>query len=229
MKIKKETLDFGLEIKQDDVNDDGTFKGVVSPFGGKADGGGDIVAPGAFTKTIANGGRNGNGIPFLFNHDTDFVLGTWDDFVEKKSGLVASGRFELETQLGKEKHILAKTGAIKGLSIGFNALEFEINEGGRNKPRTRLLKEVELWEVSLVVFPMQTRATVTDVKTILENAKTPRELEYALRDAGLSKSAAQYVVKLSKSNLRDSKEKRTRVWDDVLKEIRDVNILLKQK
>ena len=201
--MEKELLDFNLEVKQDDVEDNGKFRGMVSPFGGKGDAGGDIVSPGAFTNTLKRGGRNGNGIPFLFNHDRDSILGTWDDFAEEKRGLIGTGQFELETQLGKEKHILTRKGAIKGLSIGFNTITFEIIDKGRGKPRTRILKEIELWEVSLVTFPMQTRATVTDVKSIMD-AKTVRELENALRESGLSKVAAQYVVKLCTPSLRES-------------------------
>lgn len=190
------TLDFDLDIKE--VGDDGVIKGLASPFGGAPDSGGDIVQQGAFTKTISQGGRNKNGIAFLWAHNSNEPLGIWESLVEKTTGLFVEGRFAMETQIGREKHALAKMGAVKGMSIGYNAIREEFDR----KKRIRHLLEVSLWEISLVTFPMSIRTRVS-VKDIVE-ARTPRELENALRESGLSKENAQYVVKLCRPGLRES-------------------------
>lgn len=194
---KRPTLDFDFELKQ--VDDDGIIKGLASTFGGAPDSGGDIVQQGAFTKTLSQGGRNRNGIAFLWAHRSDEPLGIWTNLEERSKGLIVAGQFNMDVQMGKEKHSLAKQGAVKGLSIGFNVIREEIDR----KTRTRTLLEVSLWEISLVTFPMNTRARVTSVKDIVD-AQTPRELENALRESGLSKEHALYIVKLCRPNLRES-------------------------
>ena len=118
---------------------------------------------------------------------------------ERVKGLVVAGQMAIETQLGHDKHILAKMGAVKGLSIGFTIIREEIDR----KTRIRRLLELSLWEISLVTFPMNTRARITSVKDIVD-AQTPGELEHVLRESGLSKESALYVVKLCRPSLRES-------------------------
>ncbi len=194
---KRPELDFDLEIK--DLDSSGRIKGIASTFGGAPDSGGDVVEQGAFLKTISQGGRNRNGIGFLWAHHSDEPLGVWNELKEASKGLLVDGQFAMETQIGKEKHALAQMGAVKGLSIGFTVVKEEIDRG----TRVRTLKELSLWEISLVTFPMNTRARITSVKDI-EDAKSPKELEHVLREAGLSKSSALYVVKLCRPSLSES-------------------------
>lgn len=195
----KEYLQVPMEIKQGDVGDDGMFTGMASTFG-NMDSYRDIVAQGAFSKTLSKGGRNGTGIAMLWAHNSDQPLGVWRELEETKKGLKVTGQIAVETQLGHDKHVLMKMGAIKGLSIGFNSM---VEEYDRTK-KIRVLKEVELWEISPVTFPANVKAQVTDVKAIQE-AKTERELEHALRDAGLKHHDARYVIELiKKGTLRDA-------------------------
>ncbi len=196
---RRETLDFSFEVKQEDVKDDGTFIGMASTFGGKPDDGGDVVIPGAFKKTIKKGGRNGTGIPLLWQHEGHNPIGIIPRLEEVKRGLEIDGDIEIEATQGRDAHLLLKKGAVKGISIGFDTVQYEIDR----KKQIRYLKEVELWEISIVTFPMNTRARVLSVKAV-EEAETPRELENALRDAGLSKTASQYIVKLCTPSLRES-------------------------
>lgn len=197
MGMQRPSLDFDFEISA--VSDNGRIKGIASTFGGAPDSGGDIVEQGAFLKTISQGGRNRNGIGFLWAHHSDEPLGIWNHLEEASKGLLVDGQFAMDTQMGKEKHSLAQMGAVKGLSIGFTVIKEEFDR----KKHIRILKEVSLWEVSLVTFPMNTRARVTSVKDI-ENAQTPKELEHVLREAGLSKGSALYVVKLCRPSLSES-------------------------
>jgi HK97 family phage prohead protease len=140
----------------------------------------------------------------LWQHRPDKIPGVWASMMEDKKGLDCTGRLALNTILGKDVYEIMKLAAELGtfklsMSIGYDPIEYEIDE----KKRVRTLKEVELWETSIVTFPARTGATITTVKSI-EDAKTERELENVLRDSGLSRSAAQYLVKLCKPSLRES-------------------------
>lgn len=192
-----ETLDFPLEIKQDSVTEDGRFKGYASVFGGEPDSYGDIVAPGAFHATLQKGGRNGNGIAMLWHHTPEFPIGGWDMLAEDEHGLAVDGWVDKTVQpMGIPVYSMVRKGAIRGLSIGFRTVKSDRDE----TTGIRTLKEIELWEISLVTFPAAKKAQVTTVKDI-EGARTPRELERALREANLSNSAAKYIVSLCRGNL----------------------------
>lgn len=223
-------LDIPFEIKKDDITDEGNFKGYGAAFGGKPDSHRDIIHEGAFKNTLNAGGRNGNGIAMLWMHDVDQPTGVWNELVENSKGLKVDGQLALEVQRGKEAHILLKMGALKGMSIGWGFPrddKGDIKEGAYfidEKKRIRHIKEIDLWEVSLVTFPANTRATITHVKSI-EDAKTERELEAILRESGLSKSAAQYLVGFCWSTLRDAKQAGDvkNGMDEILSEIKQIN------
>ena len=216
MAIKYITVPF----EKNDIQDSGIFTGYGSTFGGKPDSYGDIIAPGAFSESIAKNGRGGMGIAMLYQHDHTQPIGIWKSIAQDKKGLVMEGQLVMEVQQARETHALMKAGALKGLSIGFDMPRdesgkiaedaIEINE----KKRTQLLKRINLWEVSPVTFAANTRARVTGVKN-LQEAITARDMEKALRDSGLSKSEALYMVKLCKSGLRDSGD------DDQVRDILD--------
>ncbi len=200
--MNKEFLDFPFEIKSEDVEESGIFRGYASTFGvrgSKPDAKRDVVLAGAFGKSIQQGGHTGNGIALLWQHETHNPIGVWNSLVEDKRGLKVEGQLALGVQQGKEAHELLKIGAINGLSYGFDVLDYEKDE----KSDVRYLKEVDLWEISPVTFPANVRARVTQVKA-MEDAKTERELERALRDATLSKKEALYIVSLCRNSLRDA-------------------------
>ena len=194
---------------KEDLQENGIIKGYGSTFGGKPDSYGDIIAYGAFAESIVKKGRGGMGISMLYQHDSTKPLGVWDTIQEDSRGLKMEDRLAMKTQLGMESYELMKLGALQGLSIGFDlprdktgkvdSNAYEIDE----KSNTRLLKKINLWEVSPVTFAANTRARITGVKGF-EDIKTEREMEKALRDSGLSKSEAVYLASLFKSGLRDS-------------------------
>lgn len=199
-----EYLEVPFEVKAEDISEDGSFKGYASLFDKKPDAYRDLVAKGAFQGTIARGGRNGTGVAMLWQHKSDKVPGVWSKLYEDSKGLVSEGRLALKTSLGNDIYeimrLAAEVGTFKmGQSIGYDAIEYEVDE----KKKIRTLKEVELWEISLVTFPAKLGASVLTVKSI-EDAKTERELETVLREAGLSKTMAQYLVKLCKPSLREA-------------------------
>lgn len=154
MKLKHKS--FALEIKAE--GDDRTVEGWASTFGNE-DSGRDIILPGAFTKSLS-----GRMPKMLWQHDTGELIGVWDAAKETEKGLYVKGRFA-DTPRGNEAYTLAKMGALDSMSIGYSTIEatYDYDTG------VRTLKELELWEVSLVTFPMNEQATITGVKAALED------------------------------------------------------------
>ncbi len=140
------------------VEPDGSFSGYASRFG-VVDLGRDLVLPGAFTESIAR--RSPRGIKMLFQHDPAEPIGVWLEVREDNFGLFARGRVLPEVARGREVLALMRAGALDGLSIGFRAVE------GRTDPKSgvRRLTRIDLWEISVVTFPMRPDARVSAVKT----------------------------------------------------------------
>lgn len=174
-----ETKHFAFEeLKADD--EARTIKGFGSVFG-NTDSYGDIVMPGAFAKSIT-----GRKPAMLWQHKSDMIPGVWDVIEEQKKGLYLEGTFA-DTPLGNEAYTLAKMGALTGLSIGFSTKRYEIDEA----KKVRKLTELELYEVSLVTFPANERATITAVKS---RPQTLRAFEEYLREGGFSQRDATTVA-----------------------------------
>lgn len=159
------------ELKASDEDGTRTIEGFGSVFG-NVDSYGDIVMPGAFMESLKS-----RKPAMLWQHRSDMPIGVWDEMEETKKGLKLKGRI-LPTQLGNDAYTLAKEGALTGLSIGFSTKKYEIDE----KKKVRKLTELELFEVSLVTFPANDKATITNVKS---RPQTLREFEEFLREAGL--------------------------------------------
>ncbi len=169
-----------FEFKRE-PDSDGVFEGYASVFG-IVDKGMDVVARGAFTKSLG-GGRK---VKLLWQHDMKQPIGILDEVREDERGLFVKGRILKDVQKGAEAMALMRAGAIDGLSIGYRTIE-AMHEGSGS---VRKLLEVDLYEVSLVTFPMLPEAQITDIKSI----KTIREFEKALRDAGFSKKEAKAIA-----------------------------------
>ena len=160
----------------------GVFEGYASVFG-VVDQGMDVVAPGAFAKTL--GKRQ---VKMLWQHDMAQPIGVWEEVREDERGLFVKGRLLPDVDKGREAIALLKAGAIDSMSIGYRTIEAEAaNVNGRG---VRKLTEIDLFEISLVTFPMLPDAKVTDVKSI----RTERDFERFLRDAGYSRSEATAIA-----------------------------------
>ena len=186
--------DFELKAYHDDDDDDkkGQFEGYASVFGNK-DLGNDVVVQGAFDKSLRN--KDPKRVKMLFQHDTKTPIGIYTDIREDRKGLYVKGQLAMNTQKGREVYELMKMGAIDGLSVGYrvDAKGYSYDERGKK----RLLKEVDLMEISAVTFPMNPRARIRSVKS---EERTVRDWEAFLRDEGglsrtESKVAAGAVVK----------------------------------
>jgi hypothetical protein len=132
------------------------FEGYASLFG-KPDGAGDIVEPGAFTRSLAR--RPPDRVRMLYQHFAHEPIGVWEAIAEDARGLHVRGRLNPDVARGAEVASLLEQGALNGLSIGFRALRARRDRAtGR-----RRLHEVELWEISVVTFPLLEGSEVTAI------------------------------------------------------------------
>jgi HK97 family phage prohead protease len=154
----------------------------------------DVIAPGAFTETLADHAARGTKPVMLYMHQRGNVPGAWSSFAQDMNGLKVSGQISpnAKTPSGAGVYELAKMGAISGLSIGFNVLRCELDE----ETKVRTLTGLDLNELSIVDVPAGPSARITDVKV----SKNPRFLEQLLRDAGVSRREAKVML----SALRDA-------------------------
>lgn len=175
------------------VAEDGSFSGYASLFG-QVDLGKDKVMRGAFRRSLAK--RHPDGIRMLFQHDPSEPIGRWTVIREDASGLFVSGQIIQSSQKGREVLDLLRQGAIDGLSIGFRT------ERSRTDRKTgvRSILEADLWEISIVTFPMLPGARVQHVKSVSgpnQSRALPsvRSFErWLMQDAGLSRSEARTVI-----------------------------------
>jgi HK97 family phage prohead protease len=190
--VEKESIEIKSSIKAYDNEDEdknyGTFEGYGSVFGNK-DLGNDVIEAGAFAKSLKK--RKPQNVKLLYQHKSDMPIGVFDEIREDDHGLVVKGRLALKTQAGAEAYELLKMGALDGLSIGFRVNPQQVSYDKRGGKR--IIKEVDLMEVSLVTFPMNPQATVRSVKG---EEISIREWENGLRDAfSLSRSEAKVAAK----------------------------------
>lgn len=130
------------------------IEGYASLFG-QTDQGKDVVRKGAYGKSLAELARAGRSVKMLWQHDPAQPIGVWDDLREDDKGLFVKGRLLDGVEKGREAAALIAAGAIEGLSIGYRTRRATKTSDGK-----RILTELELWEVSLVTFPMLPSARV---------------------------------------------------------------------
>jgi len=173
------------------VADDGLFEGYASLFG-RQDLGRDIVMPGAFRDTLA--ARGPAGVRMLFQHNPSEPIGTWDSLTEDAKGLLARGRIMPSVTRAREVLSLMRAGAVDGLSIGFRTVKAH-----RDRARgVRRIEKVDLWEISIVTFPLLPEARIATVKArpFAERRPSEREFErWLTQDAGLTRTEARAVLR----------------------------------
>lgn len=152
--------DMGLEHKFTRLGDtvqiaDGIAIEGYASFFGQVDNGNDMVMRGAYAKSLADLASKGRSVKMLWQHDPSQPIGVWDEVREDEKGLYVKGRILTDVERGREAAALIEAGAMDGLSIGYRTVKATKNDKGQ-----RLLRELELWEVSLVTFPMLPSARV---------------------------------------------------------------------
>lgn len=140
------------------MDESGMFSGYASVFG-ELDNHNDVILPGAFEHTLLERhfGRN---VKLLWQHEQKEPIGFFVKILEDEHGLYVEGKILLEVQKGREAYELLKSGAVGGLSIGYNVVDYSID----TETGIRLIKQVDLFEISLVTFPANEAAGVLEVK-----------------------------------------------------------------
>lgn len=168
--------------------DGGTFTGYGSVFD-VVDSYNEIVAPGAFAKSIADIKAGGRALPVLWNHNSSEPIGKYVELAEDDHGLKVKGELLIgAVARAKEIAELVAAGVVSGLSIGYQVVEWSKNE----ETGVYTLEELKLREVSICTFPANGEARIESIKSKLAHGGhlTIRECEQLLRDAGLSKTEA---------------------------------------
>lgn len=170
---------------------------------------GDVVEKGAFAESLKRTSSEGRSLPVLWQHSTDKPIGKWVEWIEDDHGLRMTGELAKGVAAAEEAYVLMKQGAVDGVSIGFEVVSEErVKKDGEY---VNVLKEVDLWEASVVTFPAMRDARVLAVKRAavrkLGNCEKPTlaEFEAILRDVGFSVKAAKFIASKSyKDYLREA-------------------------
>ena len=180
-----------LQFKADNVNsDERIISGYASTY--DLDQGGDIIVKGAFPNTLSSG----RSVKVLWQHKQDIPVGKPRLMREDDQGLYVEA-YIAKTERGDEALALAKEGIIDSFSIGYSVNDSEYKDDG-----VRLIKDLTLYEFSLVTFPMNEKAIITSVKSL-----DVREIERVLREAGLSRSQAKAIAGAGVKSLREADQK----------------------
>jgi HK97 family phage prohead protease len=177
------TKDFAFELKA--VSDKGIIEGYASTFG-NVDSAGDIIAPGAFARTLASWNAKGQPVPVLWQHDAYEPIGATVSISEDERGLRVKAQLVLDVQQAREALALAKARVLGGMSIGFSVPA--VAADGKDAVdydeglRARVFREVRLWEYSLVTFPANEQATIESAKTAPEWAQELTSVMREVRD-----------------------------------------------
>lgn len=184
-------LDFPLEVRSINGNT-GEFEGYASVFD-VVDSYTTAMKRGAFAESLKNWQSLNRYPAMLWQHKTDEPIGIYTHMQEDAKGLLVKGRLLVnDDALAKRAYAHLKAGSINGLSVGFVTESETYDE----KSGVLILNKVNLMEVSLVTFPANKSATITNIRETLSNGEipSPKEVEKILRDAGFSRSQAKTIL-----------------------------------
>lgn len=186
--FEMEYKNVSFEIDSKGMGNSGEFSGYASVFGNE-DQGRDIIVEGAFDQSLEQFKSGTRKPKMLWQHDPSQPIGVWEMMSSDSKGLWMKGRILTEISRGAEAYVLMKEKAVDGLSIGYKPLDYSYDKNAKGDA-IRKLNKVDLWETSVVTFPMNTEATVTDVKQL----QSPQEVERLLRKEGVPGTFAKLVA-----------------------------------
>lgn len=235
---ERRTKDFPFKVKA--VTDTGELTCYASVFG-NIDKSGDIIAPGAFTRTLAAWQAKGRAVPVLWQHDAYDPIGVTTSITEDDKGLRVTAQLLVDdVQRAREAHALARAGALGGLSIGFT-VPMTASDGNDSivwdeERRANIIREVRLWEYSLVTFPANDQAVITSVKQApewaLELTGTLRELRdtlHARDDAEMLRLLREVRESMVSKTARPDRAVEYPASDALAAALRQANDLLRAK
>lgn len=196
--LNKKRLDIPFEIKS--ISDTGAFTGYGSVFGVK-DSYSDIVIKGAFANSLNKWKEKGRLPALLWQHKMDEPIGYYTKMVEDDNGLYLEGQLLInDDPLAKRAHAHMKAKSLSGLSIGYVLNDYDYDK----EKSAFILKDIDLWEVSVVTFPANDEARIDNVKSIFERGDIPppKEIERVLRDVGLSRTQAKAFMSEGYASLK---------------------------
>jgi HK97 family phage prohead protease len=165
-----------FEIKADNDN-----TGRITGYGAyydNVDNGRDVIKSGAFNKINRS-------VKMLYEHRE--LIGLWDTIKEDSKGLIVEGNINTKTTKGADAYELAKSGALTDMSVGFKSQDFTYDNKG-----IRTITKADLYEVSLVSFPMNEKANILSVKS--DDITTERDFEHTLKKLGFSNKEAKHIA-----------------------------------
>lgn len=219
--MKRKVRNFVYDVKE--VDEEGHFSGYASVYN-VIDAYRERVAPGAFAATLRKWQSRGRFPPALWQHRSGEPVGPFTLMREDEKGLYTEGQLLVnDVQRAREARALMKSKTVDGLSIGFNSVVEEWN----NEEKVLTLKEIDLWEVSIVTFPANSESLITEVRSMFaEGVPSIKEIEEVLRDAGFSRSQAKALVGHGYAGLlRDAEGRSAKgigksVLDEIVSEIK---------
>lgn len=223
--MKRKNREFPFEVKE--ISDKGEFSGYLS-VNHVIDAYKEQVLPGAFERTLAKWSTRGRLPPILWQHRSAEPLGPYTKMQEDAKGLYVEGELLVkEIPRAAEARVLIIKKVVTGQSIGFDVIVDEYNK----QTGILSLKEIDLWEGSIVTFPANEAAQVEAIKGLLGDGKMPslKEFEEVLRDVGFSRTQAKAIVGHGYATLlRDAEGEKTidatSIIDEVLNKSRPITV-----
>lgn len=201
------------------VSEEGEFEGYGAVFGNK-DSHDDIIVKGAFAKSLEEWRLKGKLPAMLWQHKRDEPIGIYTEMKEDDHGLYVKGKLLIgDDPLARRAHAHMKAGSLDGLSIGYRLIDWEYDK----EKEAWVLKEIDIKEVSPVTFASNEEARVSSVKNAFDKGEvpSPKNLERALRDVGMSQNQAKaFMAKgYSAINQRDVEESKAQSALNILNSI----------
>lgn len=216
--MKRKVRNFAFDVKE--VDEEGHFSGYASVYN-VIDAYREVVAPGAFANTLRKWQTRNRLPPALWQHRSAEPVGPFTKMVEDERGLYTEGQLLVkDVQRAREARALMQSKTVDGMSIGFNSVVEEWN----SDTKLLTLKEIDLWEVSIVTFPANQESLITEVRSMFLEGNVPsiKEIEEVLRDAGFSRTQAKaFVGHGYEGLLRDVESRGKGVGKPVLDELID--------
>lgn len=222
MKLLRKTLDLNLELKGDG-DDAWTFTGYGNTFNHK-DRVGDITMPGAFSKSLERHRKSGTMPALCMHHDLKRPVGKFLEVEEDSVGLSVRGELTKGVRDAEEARLLMKADVLTSMSIGYIPVE---EEWDRDK-KANLLHEVDIFEISLVTIPANQQSLITGVKDA-DGKPLIRQLELALREAGLSRREAKAVLSSGFSAVEEDPSEELEDLEDLTKSFELLGAYLERK